>query len=30
VQSWRLDRVNDYELLYFDQDGKSRIEWKVR
>jgi uncharacterized protein (TIGR03067 family) len=30
VQSWRLDRVNEYEVLYFDQDGKSRIEWKVR
>jgi len=30
VQSWRVDRLNEYELLYFDQEGKSRIEWKVR
>ncbi|MFM8933785.1 MAG: hypothetical protein ACKOS8_18125 [Gemmataceae bacterium] len=30
VQSWRVDRINEYELIYFDQEGKSRIEWKVR
>ncbi len=30
VLSMRLDRINEYEMLFLDQEGKNRIEWKVR